>query len=568
MLSAVGAASAAFPALRRAASAAEDAQRELDDLRAQEVVAASRWKAHSEFQRLLHDHVTAALHAVAAALATGEEIRRAAARGAARCARNRRRREWTWSRWARCCGGRPVARTPVDLDLAGPSPPAEVAQAVALAVEEALRNVDDHARASRAVVELTSSSRGFAVSVSDNGVGPVRRTRPGATGLRRSIAQRVAEVGGTATVTGAAGTGTTVTLRWTPASAAPPDLLALAVGDIRRPLLGVVVSYLVGNAIAAGLNVHDPRLVWWGLVMVLVTVALLARADRALPAGRGVAVLGGLFAFTWIGLVLMPADSLSGYESWPVGAAGTALMVLAVMVPVWQVFLFCLLEAASVVVLIQVSVLDPQPLPTLVPVFLAPVFGAAMGAVVAVTARKYGRVVHRSRTERVAVQALQARRAAAEALRTERAEALAADFVPFLDAVADGTLPVHDPATTSRARELEQVSRDELHLPGVLDTATKTVIAGARASGCVIDLYADTDTITVPGQVNALLRAALTVLPAQLNLSLYRRRTGVLVSLVAVPGDPARADRLRTSLPGPGLAVEDDTEATIVELIL
>nr|WP_042178883.1 ATP-binding protein [Kibdelosporangium sp. MJ126-NF4]CEL13487.1 Two-component system, sensor protein [Kibdelosporangium sp. MJ126-NF4]CTQ99173.1 Two-component system, sensor protein [Kibdelosporangium sp. MJ126-NF4] len=567
VLSAVGAASAAFPALRTAASAAEEAQQRLDDVRAREVSAASKWTAHAELQRLLHDHVTSALHAVAAAWGTGAEIRQAAAR-AAEALRVDSPPPGTdlvdVGSVVRQASG--VGRTPVEFDLADSvSAPAEVAQAMALAVAEALRNVDRHAQASRVVVTLTLLPRGFAVSVIDNGVGPVRRTRPGALGVWRSIRQRVADVGGTALITGAAGVGMTVTLQWVPTSAESPDLLGLAVGDIRTPLVGVVVSYLLGNGIAAALHVRDVRLVVWGLLLVLVTVLLLSRANRAWKGRHGVMVLAGLFAFACVGMAMMPAGSLNGYESWPVGSVGMALMVLAVMVPVWQVFLFCLLEAIAVLALIGLSVLDPQPLPTLVPVFLAPVFGTAMGAVVAVTARRYGHVVARSRTERFAVQTMQARRAAAEALRTERIEALAVDFVPFLDGIADGTVPYDDPATIARAGHLEQASRDELHLPGVLDAPTKAAIAAARASGCVVDFYTDTDTIVVPRQVTTLLRNALTVLPTQLNLSLYRQSTGVLVSLVAVPGDSARATYLRNALPGPGLSVDDDAEATIVE---
>lgn len=92
--------------------------------------------------------------------------------------------------------------------------PVPVAASVTRAVREALTNVARHAGTGEAWVEATLGGDGLIVTIRDHGTGfdpgPVRPER---LGMRRSIVERIADCGGTATVASSYGKGTTVTLR-------------------------------------------------------------------------------------------------------------------------------------------------------------------------------------------------------------------------------------------------------------------------------------------------------------------------------------------------------------------
>lgn len=107
---------------------------------------------------------------------------------------------------------------------ASPAPdvPAPVAAAIANAVREALSNVAAHAGTGEAWVEVSLPAPGrLQVTVRDRGAGfdpaDIDRTR---LGLRRSIAERMADCGGQASIWSAPGQGTVASLSW-PASAGP-----------------------------------------------------------------------------------------------------------------------------------------------------------------------------------------------------------------------------------------------------------------------------------------------------------------------------------------------------------
>ena len=106
--------------------------------------------------------------------------------------------------------------------------PAAVAAALAGAVRAALANVAEHAGTGEAWVTVDRGPHRVEVTVRDSGVGfDPARAGQGRLGLRRSIAERVAECGGRASVRSAPGEGTEVCLRWPAEGAAGPDPLAL-----------------------------------------------------------------------------------------------------------------------------------------------------------------------------------------------------------------------------------------------------------------------------------------------------------------------------------------------------
>lgn len=97
-----------------------------------------------------------------------------------------------------------------------PEVPSEVAAALADAVREALNNVRRHAGTDHAYLTATGDTRrpSVQVTVVDRGRGfDLERYEPG-LGLRRSVHDRMAQVGGRADVDTAPGEGVRVELRW------------------------------------------------------------------------------------------------------------------------------------------------------------------------------------------------------------------------------------------------------------------------------------------------------------------------------------------------------------------
>ncbi|RSN72048.1 hypothetical protein DMH08_00615 [Actinomadura sp. WAC 06369] len=93
--------------------------------------------------------------------------------------------------------------------------PGPAAHAIIGAAREALRNVASHSGVSRAEVRAELRAGEVAVSVIDRGRGfEPARVPAGRYGLRYSIGERMALVGGTVEVDSGPGRGTAVTLRW------------------------------------------------------------------------------------------------------------------------------------------------------------------------------------------------------------------------------------------------------------------------------------------------------------------------------------------------------------------
>jgi len=120
----------------------------------------------------------------------------------------------------------------------GSAVPAPVAAALAGAVREALANVAEHAGTGEAWVTVDRGPHQVEVTVRDAGAGfDPARAGQGRLGLRRSIAERVAECGGRASVRSAPGAGTEVCLRWPAPGGTGPALpgAALASYPAGRP---------------------------------------------------------------------------------------------------------------------------------------------------------------------------------------------------------------------------------------------------------------------------------------------------------------------------------------------
>lgn len=92
--------------------------------------------------------------------------------------------------------------------------PADIVSAAVSATRELLTNVERHAGAERARVDLIGVGNGFRLSVHDDGQGfnPTDLGR----GLQVSVLERMHRVGGQVRIESAAGRGSTITISWSP----------------------------------------------------------------------------------------------------------------------------------------------------------------------------------------------------------------------------------------------------------------------------------------------------------------------------------------------------------------
>jgi signal transduction histidine kinase len=93
--------------------------------------------------------------------------------------------------------------------------PATVVDRLADCAAEALRNVARHAGTASAEIQVRDGNGQVVVEIIDQGRGfDVRSVPPSRRGISESIRGRMAEIGGTAEISGGPGAGTRVTLRW------------------------------------------------------------------------------------------------------------------------------------------------------------------------------------------------------------------------------------------------------------------------------------------------------------------------------------------------------------------
>ncbi|MFF3019407.1 sensor histidine kinase [Streptomyces sp. NPDC057939] len=572
--------------MRSAAARADHAHDALLAAQANEAHHEGLRSAHRTFQRMLHDDVAAALQAVAGRGVTRAEVRRSCADALAAISRAP----------AAPVGGtrnlagdvedlRTVIAVTTTVHIDGDVlVPAAVASAMLAAAREALRNVDRHAFADAVSVRLEEGPHGVTLTVADNGVGfSPTRARGRSWGLNGSVVERMAEVGGTAEVVSEKDAGTSVRLGWSRAAAlsqvemARPDrvgLIALAVGDIRRPLAAVCVPYLLSMYVIAVIHSDAAegadRLTLWYTGVVLVTLALIVRAHRPVP-GR-VGVLAAAFAVTGLvyGLSVIPADSLDDFGSWPIGAISPLFVVLLTVRSVREAVIPLVAEEIAVLALIATGDLEAASPGAVLPALLAPVFGVVMVWVIVRTVLRLGAVVSDAHREQLAITVAEAAQQAHVTLHQRRLSEIGAELLPFLRAVGADREPPSGQEARERARALETMARDELHLPGVIDAEIRGLLSTARQAGCVVTFQSDTDSVDPPPVLRDLLAAALrgSVTPRELTLSLHPGADRVEVSLVTVPGDSSRSAEIGRSLAAFGPVVDDFPEATCVHLVV
>ncbi|CCH32882.1 ATP-binding protein [Actinosynnema sp. NPDC047251] len=572
------------PVLRLDGERADQAREALHRVHVKAAEAHARREAHRHFQRVLHDDIMSALRAVATMGLRRKDVRRAAAEAV-----------WHAESLPDDTVGAPVELWPLLAArwrsvgihvLPGRSDrvvvPSAVAGAVVAAHRELLRNVRRHARVDQVVVDLRADGAGFVLRVTDHGVGfRPNEIRGSSLGLRDSVLSRIGEVGGRVAVESEPGVGTSVELSWRPDGTScvgadqKPDRargFRAAVVDVRVPLYAACLPYLLGAAVPLtgrlGAAQVTPWLALWYAVFAVTVVAFIERARR--PVGSCAAWAAALWAMisSVSASLMLPADTPGALLSWPIGAVGPLLLVLAVVRPWWEgVCAVLVSQTALGWAMATGHFVLAQPL-EVVPLALAPVVGVVMGSTISVAIADHGRVAMGTDDERTRVATQAAGHDSRHALHASRLAGIGRVVLPFLAGVVDGRVALGDRRTQWIACELEHSTHDEMHIPGVLDDDARRVLNRARRAGCVITVQTDVDTLNPPAVVREVLTTTLVggELPKEVVLSLYPCRGGTLVSLVRLPGSRAAMERLRVAFPAAELS--NDTDAVEFELFV
>lgn len=568
---------------RRASSRADEAAGEQARIAAEAARRAAHRAAVREVLALLHDHVAAALRAISIRQVGESEARVVAAEATRAIEASRRDQDESAHRSLQDVIRDipiPIGIT-VNLDVQNVGLlPCDVVRAFERAARESLRNVSRHAQARSVTLALSREDHTVILAVEDDGAGLPDGDHLG-FGLTHSVIQALRDVGGDARISSTTGRGTRVELTWGEQGVLDPpvpsrvELLRAAVPDLRRPLALVTLPFLTFSAYSAvryslpDLTENLPWLVWFG-VLAVVTVSVVVVLE--VPAWMSVAALiyavGGTVAF----LVLAPRDVLlvDDYGTWPVGAITPLLAVLVSLRPPR--------EALTAIACLQGAVLgltfmghlgDPAPgarIMTVTPLALSTVTPTLMAWALSHGLLTLGKVVSATDAERRKDAAARAAHRARTTIETRCLSDLDDLVMPFLRSVATGTA---GDATSSRrrARELELAVRDEMHLPGVLDHDARAVLHTARGAGTRVTIQADIPDSLAPARLRDVIIEALAGTPVPDDCILTVRGSGpdVHLTIVTVPGDPGRAQRLQRAFPEELTLLENSTDALWAE---
>jgi len=414
--------------------------------------------------------------------------------------------------------------TPADA-RSGPVVPVPVAAAIVQAVREALTNVVSHAGTGAARVDVTltapaaqAADPGLRVTVRDAGAGfDPAGVDPARLGLRRSIIERIADLGGHASVQSAPGEGTVVRLDWTarphpghPAVAGggfDPSGLAVASGqatvqnaaESELPRMAGTVAVIWQLTLLIQVLIYLPAYrqpalplaVWLGLLAAAAWVVPRARAG-----GLAGAESAGAVAIAVIAVALVGWDRRmhgTGTVDWSVVGTGWLLAIVALGRPAWEwVCGAVLVFAAHSVFFIHdlgVTALGLARLAatayTLVVILV--VFASLRPAV-----RAHARIA--ARRSALASRSA-AKRAAATAVRQDRRRRLAlleVEALPLLRGIADGTLDPADSQVRMRcgrhAATLRHALADRPQAEGGVLAELEPALRAAKARGLPVEV--------------------------------------------------------------------------------
>lgn len=223
--------------------------------------------------------------------------------------------------------------------------PAKVASAIGQACREAAMNIARHAEASHVSVLIDDApGHGVRITLTDDGTGFDPGAVPGDRfGLRLSVHERMAGVGGQAEVSSQPGRGTSVELIWrlpdetTRAdrrSRVDHDPRYAVVPSIRPGLLAGLIALLIGLHFVLGWTTLDQVTGVWPVFMAqllatLATWLALRNLNRvALPTWSAAGVVVLLTGTTLLVQSVLPYDRWPGYATWHSGVVMVLVIVL------------------------------------------------------------------------------------------------------------------------------------------------------------------------------------------------------------------------------------------------
>lgn len=439
--------------------------------------------ALADTRRLVHDHLIATLSVVANDPSGG--LSRRAARDALRALQSFHRA----SRDSPGDFALPPTASGADVRdhrVSGTRVPPDVWLAATDAAREALRNAERHAPGARVTVDLRGDRDHLTIVVRDDGQGFGPHHRPG-FGLTSSIAARMTEVGGSSFVHSAPGAGTTVTLSWRDGSAPRAHagswaLMRDAVGSL-WPLLSFPLWHLGAQSTMAAFDarIHEPLPALTAVTSVAMLAMLVAVAARR-PLGTAVTFAAVVVpsAFVAWGLWLAGRGALTGYESWIVGMADVAVIVLALLGSAWSAAVGALLISA---VVFAAAVVDPVLSPIDVPIPLTQALAhAAFFALIARGVRRIGEGAHEAYDLELRSLSLQDRASERSAQLSGTLDALEGRVRRLLHSIAHHD-PADDDQTERESRLLARALRDELIVPELLSPSARAGVESLRRRG-------------------------------------------------------------------------------------
>lgn len=565
-------------AVRTASTRADRAISERGRLQVEAAQASGRREALRQVQALLHDEIAAALRAISLPTVDHTEAREAAtaairAYGARPQLDPAHRDARALSETVRALPRPRGMRTVLRVSDVGSLPP-DVNRAFARAAREALRNVARHAGAQGVVISLVREAGEVVLTVEDDGAGLSLEGASG-FGLDHSILQTMRDVGGEASIHSEPGGGVSVRLTWgergPDADQPTPGRLGLlnaAVVDIRRPLGGTAVPYLAA-AVTLGLiytvPTFDSDWLWlaWLAGLVAITTLIVMRSNHGTSAvvsvGALTYALGGAIAC----ILVMPAETLliRDHATWPVGSIAPLLAVLVILRPPREALIGLAIFQGVVISLTAADrlgeVAGTERIMSVVPLAISNTAPTLLALALGQFILRLGRVVTEADHARRQAEAAKAAERARAAAHAHCLAGLHDEVLPFLQAVASELSP--DPEGMRwRARELELAVRDEMRLPGALNSTARKVLQQARQAGTRVTIQADIPEDLPHHRLADLLTATLSQPPSSLECILTIRGAGAATeaTLVTIPGNADHALILQEDFHGELTLVE------------
>lgn len=228
-------------------------------------------------------------------------------------------------------------RTPVSLSGdATEAADRDIADALAGATHEALTNVDRHAHATAATVVVAHHT----ITITDDGIGfdPLGEQVARRFGVRNSIRNRLADIGGYARLESAPGRGTTVTLRWgrpapTPERIDPVQGVATTSRLLRGfgyGLFAISLVLILLQSTQAVTSDADHPVAQIVIVVVAVGCALVAglAVERQVPRWLVAIAYVACIVLACVQQMLLPTASLTLGSNWALWALGWVVVAL------------------------------------------------------------------------------------------------------------------------------------------------------------------------------------------------------------------------------------------------